>query len=165
MNPSKWEDSFVERAQKICARGFSQEALADAFGVSVKTIEHWSAERPEFREAMRRGRYDFACNELEGTLFTSASGYFKNEETWETRKVKSWDFETDEEVILEELVLVKRVKKFFPPNVTAIIFALKNRLPDRWKDVNKLEIEDLKPLADRLAEARKNEAKREQRGS
>jgi hypothetical protein len=42
-------------------------------------------------------------------------------------------------VIGDEPVIVT-VRKYYPPDVTAIIFFLKNRAGDRWRDVQRHEV-------------------------
>ena len=51
---------------------------------------------------------------------------------------------------------VKTTEKHIPPDTASIIFWLKNRCPDKWRDrvsvLAGVEIEDLTPLAEMLKE-------------
>jgi hypothetical protein len=40
----------------------------------------------------------------------------------------------------------KTVRKHYPPDVTACIFWLKNRQPEKWRDVHRHEVKDITPL-------------------
>ncbi|MFY9839864.1 MAG: hypothetical protein WAK55_26015, partial [Xanthobacteraceae bacterium] len=63
---------------------------------------------------------------VERALAESAIGY------WVT-----WD---EEEIVDGKLVRVTRKKKYFPPDVRAQKFWLKNRMKDKWSDVRKHEV-------------------------
>ena len=90
---------------------------------------------PEQKET---GPVEFNHNEIEKALFKRAKGF----EYYEII------FEPDGEKEEEERI-IKRTKKTVIPDVTACIFWLKNKLPDKWKDPKDIE-EDKQSLKDFL---------------
>lgn len=122
--PSKYDPKFIERVKVACRLGGTDEDLAKMLDVSVDTINNWRISRPEFAEALEAGR-DIADNRVERTLFQCAVGY---------------EYEEEKAFLFEGVVIKERVKKFAPPQSQAQIFWLKNRRPEKWRDVQKHEI-------------------------
>jgi hypothetical protein len=52
--PEKYRPEYAEQARKLCQLGFTDEGLANFFGVDERTINRWKIEREEFLSA--RGR-------------------------------------------------------------------------------------------------------------
>ena len=52
----KFKPEFVEQAQKLCAFGVTDVALADFFKVSRPTVTRWKAQQPGFSQAIEAGR-------------------------------------------------------------------------------------------------------------
>jgi hypothetical protein len=49
------------------------------------------------------------------------------------------------------------IRKYFPPDVTAAIFFMKNRMPDRWRDVQEhVHTDQLKSSDEWLVEIQKD---------
>ncbi len=72
---------------------------------------------------------EFNHNEIEKALFDRAKGYEYCETVTEPGENG------------EEEKILKKTKKKAIPDVTACIFWLKNRLPDKWKDPKEIEEE------------------------
>lgn len=99
--------------------GFKNEEIAEQIGVSMSTFYRWKKDYSEFRDALKEGEiYD---REVEDALQKSAMGGTYKEITRTTNKMTG-------EVIVKETI------KEVPPNVTAIIFWLKNRMPEQWRN-------------------------------
>jgi len=120
-----WRDDFPERAYRLALLGFTDQEMAFVFGVEPNTLYYWKRTKPEFKEAILRGRAE-ADAKVGERLFDRAVGFTKDEEKIHVTK--------DGEVIRVP------VKKFYPPSVTAQIFWLKNRQPHHWRDVQKHEL-------------------------
>jgi hypothetical protein len=95
-------------------------------GKGKRNLSQKEPEGPK-HETARKFQYDH--NEIEEALFKRAKGFEYSE----------CIIETDEET--EEEKVVKRTKKTAIPDVTACIFWLKNRLPDKWKDPKDIDNE------------------------
>lgn len=98
--------------------GLTDEQVAKKIGISLSTFYSWKNEHPEFSEALKKGK-EVIDTIVENALLKRALGYKVVEITEETG-----DFGSK----------IKKVTKEVPPDVTAQIFWLKNRRPDKWRD-------------------------------
>lgn len=125
--PSKYEEEYVEQVEKVCTLfGADDKKLAGFFKVSKRTINTWKKEHPEFLHSIKKGKDYYDTNNVEVSLRQRAEGY-------EHEEIK---FFSHEGVVTDERV----VTKHYPPETTAAIFWLKNRHPDRWRDIKAMEI-------------------------
>lgn len=138
--PPKYRAEFASRAHALCRFGAIDADLAEVFGVSEATINRWKKSHPEFKAALDAGK-PFANELVERALFESAIG-------WSHRAVKIMAVSDGSGAgsRIEEVEYTER----FPPNVTAQIFFLKNRDPERWRDKQINEIEVGRTLEDML---------------
>ena len=110
--------------------GMIESNIAKKLGVSESTFEQYKNQYPEFLAALKRGKapIDF---EVESALLKRALGYTYTETK---REIENLD---------NGVVLVKSTTetiKEVAPDVTAQIFWLKNRNPQRWRDVKGVEM-------------------------
>ena len=111
--PVEYRPEFADQAAKLCKLGATNPDIADFFGVSLRTIERWIAEKEEFWRALKAPK-DAADERVERSLYQRASGY-----TYDTV-----------EIFLPKgsrTPVIVPVRKHVPPDVTACIFWLKNR--------------------------------------
>ncbi|MGQ0452704.1 hypothetical protein ACT4UM_07090 [Bacillus sp. SS-TM] len=97
-------------------------------GVTRVTLHNWRKKHPIIDQYVRRGK-EVIDREVENALLKRATGYTYEEVTVEREK-NGDDFESVE---------TKRVKRQVPPDSTAIIFWLKNRKPDAWRDRREID--------------------------
>jgi hypothetical protein len=121
--PSKFEPAFVEQAEKLCALGATDEEIAEFFDVSTRTIYRWKLDSDAFCQALKAGK-EQSDNRIERSLYQRASGFFFTEE--QAFKIKVAQYEEEVEVV--------EVERYQPPDTTAMIFWLKNRRRDDWRD-------------------------------
>lgn len=123
-----------ERVAKICkgiSEGQTEKDSCLTAGISVATFHLWLSQKVEFSEAVKKAKQDYQ-NWLDKHLLEDAErGLMRlvcGEEYVETT--------TEYETINGELVVKKKkeVNKRILPNTTAIIFALTNRAPEKWKN-------------------------------
>lgn len=105
--------------------GTIDEDIARKLGVAYSTFREYVKKYPALAAALKRGK-EVADVEVENALFKRAVGYTYDEVTREG----AIDPETGEKL----LVVTKVVTKEVQPDVTAQIFWLKNRRPDKWRD-------------------------------
>ena len=132
--------------------GLTDEQIAHNMGIAYSTLREWTRKYPSFKAVLKRTK-DVVDKEVEGALYKSAMGYDYEEITEQRRYNKEkGDY---------EMVVVERKVKHQPPNTASIIFWLKNRKPDIWKD--KQEVTDTKALdkLDAILGELKDEADRE----
>ena len=119
--------TFPRTAAFLAQRGAILSEIADCFGVTTRTLSNWLNEYPELREAVDAGNDAFNTR-VERALAERAIGFYADRYAWQE------DPETGERK------LVPTERKYFPPDVTAGIYFTKNRMPDRWRDVQRPEV-------------------------
>jgi hypothetical protein len=117
--------TFPRSAKFLAQRGATQAEIADCFQVSTRAFEKWLTLYPELREAVTVGNEAFDTR-VERALAERAIGFWVDIPVQVMHKGK--------------LVEVGCERKYFPPDVTAGIFWTKNRMPDRWRDVQRHEV-------------------------
>lgn len=116
----KYCHEYNEMAYKFCLLGATEKELARLFHVSHDAIEDWKIQYPNFFEAMKEGR-DIADANVSHSLYRRATGY-------KTESVKVfYDAKTGKEKIV-------RYEENVQPDVGAIVFWLKNRQREHWRD-------------------------------
>lgn len=108
--------------------GLTDEQIAKKMGISKGTLYDWKNKFPEFSNALKNGK-EVVDTLVENALLKRALGYNYLEIT-----------EEDGDLGYKK----KTVHKQMPPDVTAQIFWLKNRRPDKWRDkpVSEKDIEN-----------------------
>ena len=91
-------------------------------GVSHQTWNEYKNKYPELVDAIKAGKQDI-CSQLQQTLYTIANGGYIYTDQVANSKGEAVD-----------------VEKTLPPNVSALLFALKNHMPDFYKDKRDLEV-------------------------
>ncbi|MEI4618082.1 hypothetical protein [Bacillus cereus] len=108
--------------------GLIEEQIAYNMGVRRSTLSNWKNKYPIILQALAKGK-EVSDREVENALFKRATGY-----TYEEVTVERVQNEDD-----CESVETKRVKRQVPPDSTAIIFWLKNRKPQAWRDRREID--------------------------
>lgn len=102
--------------------GLTDEQIAENIGINRKTLYEWKNKYDLICNALKRGKVVFD-SEAEQALHKAGVGYFVEE-------VETYITETNG----IQTKRIKKNKKWIPPNVTALIFWLKNRKSDKWRD-------------------------------
>jgi len=116
--PSKYSQELDEQAEKLCRLGATDKDIAQFFGVTETTLNNWKLRHPSFLESLKRGK-DEVDSQVEQSLFRRATGYSHDDV-----HVSSY----------QGAVTLTPIIKHYPPDPTAMIFWLKNRQPDKWRD-------------------------------
>ena len=116
--PTKYQEANAEQARKLCLLGYTDAELADFFEVSEATINNWKLDHSEFLESIKKGKA-VADGDVASNLYHRAMGYTAKEKREE--KTAEGFKEVDAE-------------KHIPGDVTAMIFWLKNRQKDKWRE-------------------------------
>lgn len=120
---SKYND-WLEKEKLILIEGWArdgltEEQIAHNMGIRRQTLFKWKNEYSDIGDALKKGK-EVADYEVENALFKRALGYDYEEIISE----KTSDGKTH----------IKKVKRHVPPDTTAMIYWLKNRRPDKWRD-------------------------------
>ena len=122
---SQLDPKFIRRAELACRAGFTDRELAELFDVSLSAIQKWKRQREEFRNALKVGKAE-ADNRVERSLYERANGYSYD-------AVKIFMPAGAKKPVYAPYV------EHMPPDVTACIFWMKNRMPERWRDVQNVD--------------------------
>lgn len=116
--PTDYRQEFDRQAEKLCQLGATDEDLADFFEVSTRTIYRWKLAHPTFCQATKIAK-EAADDRVEMSLYRRATGY-----TFDSEKV----FQHQGEIVRAE------TREHVPPDPTSMIFWLKNRRKEQWRD-------------------------------
>ncbi|BAK99000.1 putative transposase [Oscillibacter valericigenes Sjm18-20] len=105
--------------------GLTDEQIAANCGITASTLYAWKDKYSEISEALKRGK-EVVDIQVENALLKRALGYRYDEVTREKVKDPVTGFSC--------LSTTKKVTKEVLPDITAQIFWLKNRRPDKWRD-------------------------------
>ena len=115
----------LETLRGLARRGLSDEDIAKAINVDRSTIYAWKKTYPAISDALKEGKL-VADLAVESALFKKATGFTVTD----TKTTSFLDKETGELVEGKSEVTTKHIL----PDTLAIMFWLKNRRPDLWKD-------------------------------
>lgn len=115
--PSKKGTINLTALGVLAALGKTNEELAQAFNISLASLKNYKKDK-KFLAAIKKGKL-LADKKVEASLYERATGY-KHEDV-------------DIKVICNRIVKTKLIKHY-PPDPTSMIFWLKNRKPDEWRD-------------------------------
>jgi len=116
--PSSYKPEYCIQAKKLCDLGAIDKQLADFFEVSTQTLNAWKEKHPEFLASLKDSKAHFDAR-IERSLAERALGYSHMED-----KI----FNNSGEA------LIVSTMKHYPPDTTACIFWLKNRMRSEWCD-------------------------------
>jgi len=126
----KYEEWLTEeglfKIEGWAKRGLTELQIAkDCIGVSMSTLSEWKVKFPEIAEALKTGKV-IPDMQVEGALFKNAMGY---------------DVEETKVVVDKagQPIRIEKTKKHIRPDTTAQIFYLQNRMPDVWRNVQRIE--------------------------
>lgn len=125
-------------AWSLYSRGAIDAEVAEAFGVSVRTIHRWKKDYPEFAEAATQSK-DIADAQVEKSLFKLATGF-----RYTTTDTKITMDSNGNQKPAE----IRKTEHEVPPDTGAICFWLKNRRPDEWRDKQIMEFYEVEDLED-----------------
>lgn len=138
---NSFKAEYVNLAYHLALLGATFEQMGNVFRVHERTVRTWVERYPEFKDALQRGK-EQADADVANSLFQRAKGYSHPDVHFTTLRDKDGKGE----------VIATPTTKYYPPDVTACIFWLKNRQSANWRDVYRQEHTgaDGKPITRRL---------------
>ena len=127
--PSKFVAEYhIPWVRSLARRGLTVEEIAKDIGVSRSTLNKWVSENQELSDTLNEGR-ESADSKVEASLYKKALGYTVTEKKTIAGTDKNGGQQTVRVEILEREV---------PPDTTACIFWLKNRMSGLWREQNNI---------------------------
>ncbi len=126
--PSKFTSDIQSKVELLARRGFIDAEMSIILGVTKRTFDNWKNKHPKFFHSLKDWKKQ-ADHEVERSLYERACGYSHPEVKVQFVQdvVKGGRFETIE------------LEKHYAPDPTSMIFWLKNRQPDVWKDRKEID--------------------------
>ena len=115
--PTSYKPEYAKQAEVACRLGATDRDLAELFQVSTVTLNTWKVQFPEFLNSLKQDKA-IADARVERSLFQRAVGY---------------SHEEDDIRVIENQIVVTPTIKHYPPDTTACIFWLKNRMPEQYR--------------------------------
>lgn len=146
--PTKYDPERMLPVVRAMAKlGATDLEIAQALRVSLGTVELWCRTHKEFLRAVKPPK-GVADDRAERSLFRSATGYsYDSEELFLVEVVKETKVPgakpEDRPTIVTtrtKEVIRAPIVKHQPPHPTSLIFWLKNRRKDRWRDFKATEL-------------------------
>ena len=126
MAKSKYRMDFPKLAEEYAKQGMIDKEIALKLGISKETFYKYQKKYPDFSDSIKVGKGSID-HEVQQSLYKRTKG-FEYEET----HVEYKDFPKPGEKA--KPTSVRKITKMIIPDVTACIFWLKNRMPERWRD-------------------------------
>jgi transposase-like protein len=120
--------------------GLTEKEIAERLEINPSTLTRWKQRHPDFCTSLKGSRA-VVDGKVETSLFKRALGY----EITETEEVKDGRGK-----VTRKKTTVKQIL----PDVTAQIFWLKNRQPEKWRDAQPSNTSTLDDLAAAIRESR-----------
>lgn len=133
-------DFHPKQALKFSLLGLTDVQMAGALEINPDTFYQWQKKYPEFSESIKKGKIEADANVV-STLYKRALGHTQKHK--QAFKVKKVDPESGK---LYDSVEIVEIEEYFPPDMVANIFWLKNRQPEHWRDKKEVEIDDKRDL-------------------
>lgn len=117
--PTKYKKQYCKELVAYMAKGHSLTAYAGHTGISRETFYQWAKEKPEFSDAIRKGRQ--ACQQFyENFGIAAASGKIKGFNAtayvWLTKNIIGWKDKIEHVNISDEESQKKEGYKFLEPD-------------------------------------------------
>lgn len=113
----------MEYIERMARSGVSQADIAAAIKINPRTLDRYLVKYPELKKVIQSGR-EIAVQEIENAVFKSAIGF--KEKVTRSIKVKKTVYKNGRRSGEVEVMEPYEEELYFPPNMTAAIFLLKN---------------------------------------
>ena len=108
-------------------------------GIAYSTYKEWVKRFPALSATIKKGKAPVDI-EVENALYKRAIGYTYEETTTDIEQIPTSKVDDDGNPIIREIIHTKTVTKTALPDPTSMIFWLKNRRPDKWRDKQDVQV-------------------------
>lgn len=116
--PSVFTAKLKKQMEFLAKKGFTEQEMAEALGIDQSTITKYKQRTPDFFTTLKSWKAE-ADAKVERSLFERACGYSHPEDKIFNDGGKP---------------LIVPTIKHYPPDPTSMIFWLKNRQPEKWRE-------------------------------
>lgn len=110
--------------------GLTDEQIANNMGIRRSTLNEWKKKFPDISDTLKKNK-EIADAKVEKSLFQRALGTkVKVKKPIKVKEIKTKDGKRTEKEHIEYV----EEEVYIPPDTTALIYWLKNRLPAKWRD-------------------------------
>jgi hypothetical protein len=127
--PSLFNEALKKQILKMYEHSLKDSEVAEIVGISERTLEDWKKSNPDFLRSLKEVK-EVADSMVEATLLQRATGY--------SAKATKVFLNKNGEVVTHEYI------EHYPPDPTSMIFWLKNRQPDKWREKQDIDLNDSK---------------------
>lgn len=121
--------------------GLTDEEIAKKLHIARGTLYKWMAQHGDIRDAIKKGK-ELPDAQVESALYRASVGYDYEETYTEVTEAANGGKRT----------VTRTYRRHMPPNVTAAIYWLNNRRPDRWRAKPSPDASDALGRLDQLLE-------------
>lgn len=125
--PSKYDSINHDVVEFMYNNGATDKQVADCLKITDRTLNNWKKDNLKFFQSLKDWKHD-ADDKVERSLYQRACGY--------TAKDTKVFF--DAKTLTTHTIVIDKV---YPPDPTSMIFWLKNRQPQRWKDKREMSFD------------------------
>ena len=113
--PSKFDTLNLRQVEILARRGWSDEEMAEFFGVGVSTWYYWKTQKPEFLEALKVWKENHDREVEKSLLQTAREGNTTAQIFWlKNRQPHRWRDVRDHNVSLDATALFSAIKAIDP---------------------------------------------------
>lgn len=137
MAKGKYEQWLTEegllKIQGWARDGLTDEDIAKNMGINVRTLYTWRDKYDQIFQSLKEGK-EVADRVIENALYKSAQGYKVTlKKAFKVHKIE-YDTKTGRRKREYDEIVQAEEEEYVPAQVTAQIFWLKNRKPEKWRD-------------------------------
>ena len=155
--PSKFDTINQEQLKQLVLDGWIDKKVSVFFNINMATLYRWKNEHKEFCDTLKDWKRN-ADLKVEKSLYKRACGFKYDEVTYEKSGVGGLGIGFKKGKVSDvkhvDTHKTKIVTKVVVPDPTSMIFWLKNRQPDKWRDKKDVEVTELTPEEKRAKLAR-----------
>lgn len=144
--PTKYSKNFLPLATALGELGLIDSEIAPRMGIRESTLNNWKKKYPEFKKALNNGKA-IVDREVENRLLKATDDRVVEESELIVRTDKNGK-------PIKGNSKLKKIKRTIPLSVSACIFWLKNRQPDKWRDASHVTVanDDVKQAGEKMEE-------------
>ena len=113
--------------------GLTDEQISHNMGITKTTLYDWVKRFPSISDSLKEGKAP-VDQEVENALLKRAMGFTYEETTVDVEQIPTNRLDENGDPVIREIRHTKTVTKTALPDVTAQIFWLKNRRPDKCRE-------------------------------